>query len=196
MQANHGQIQIPLPTITDDARWIGRFSREVRKSIAALRDRSIVITGGQIRFSGGASYTPWKPTFSKTGIDPSIVYKCRFNLGTLNNVCASNWDTDHTLPSDGSVKFVMLQVTTASGSVTGLEIQLSSTAPASDTVLESTPPPVFKILLGVVDKSTAKMIVFDNLNASASEVFRQSRTTTTPGEEPFSRFWRWAYSAV
>lgn len=45
MQAKHGQIEIPLPTITDDARWIGRFSREVRKSIAALRDRQIIVTG-------------------------------------------------------------------------------------------------------------------------------------------------------
>ena len=48
MQANHGQIQIPLPSITDDPRWIGRFSRDVRKSIAALRDRQIVVTGKYI----------------------------------------------------------------------------------------------------------------------------------------------------
>lgn len=53
MQANHGQIQIPLPTITDDPRWIGRFSREVRKSIAALRDRKLIVTGQNIRFSAG-----------------------------------------------------------------------------------------------------------------------------------------------
>ena len=146
--------------------------------------------------SGSSSYTPWEPSFFTTGAEPSLVYKCRFNLGTLNDVCAANWDTDHTLPSDGSVRFVMLQVTTSSGKVTGLEIQLSSTAPASDTVLEGTPPPVWKILLGVVDKSSAKMIVSENLNASASEVFRQSRTTTTPGAEPFSRFWRWSHSNV
>jgi hypothetical protein len=50
MQAKHGQTQIPMPTITDDPRWIGRFSREVRKSIAALRDRQVIITGQNIRF--------------------------------------------------------------------------------------------------------------------------------------------------
>jgi hypothetical protein len=55
MQANHGQIQIPLPSITDDPRWIGRFSRDVRKSIAALRDRKVSITGQNIRFSGGTA---------------------------------------------------------------------------------------------------------------------------------------------
>jgi hypothetical protein len=47
MNARHGQTPIPLPTIVDDPRWIGRFSREVRKSIAALRDRRIVVSGGQ-----------------------------------------------------------------------------------------------------------------------------------------------------
>jgi len=43
MNIRHGQTPIPLPTIVDDPRWIGRFSREVRKSIAALRDRKIVV---------------------------------------------------------------------------------------------------------------------------------------------------------
>ncbi|MGA0846246.1 MAG: hypothetical protein ACO3RV_06855 [Luteolibacter sp.] len=57
MEANHGQTPIPLPTITDDPRWIGRFSREVRKSIAALRDRRIILTG-----KGGSAFgTPSTP---------------------------------------------------------------------------------------------------------------------------------------
>lgn len=42
MNARNGSSKIPLPSIIDDARWIGRFSREVRKSIAALRDRKVV----------------------------------------------------------------------------------------------------------------------------------------------------------
>lgn len=40
---NDGTL-IPIPSIVDDARWIGRFSREVRKSITALRDRRQVLT--------------------------------------------------------------------------------------------------------------------------------------------------------
>lgn len=42
MNIRNDSSKIPLPSIVDDARWIGRFSREVRKSIAALRDRRIV----------------------------------------------------------------------------------------------------------------------------------------------------------
>jgi hypothetical protein len=45
MNANHGILPIPMPTIIDDGRDVGRFSREVRRSIAALRDRKIVFQG-------------------------------------------------------------------------------------------------------------------------------------------------------
>jgi len=54
MNAHHGKLPIPLPTITDDPRWIGRFSREVRKSIAALRDRRVIVSGGKKAAGGGA----------------------------------------------------------------------------------------------------------------------------------------------
>jgi len=47
--------------------------------------------------SGGAAvdYQPWKPNFFTTGTDPSIVYKCTFNLGTVNQVIAENLVRDH-----------------------------------------------------------------------------------------------------
>jgi hypothetical protein len=143
-----------------------------------------------------ADYIPWKPTFFITGVNPSIVYKCRFNLGTINDVSASNWDEEHILPTDDSVRFVMLDVTTTSGQVTGLEIILESTAPIADTILIDTPPPVWRIMLGVVDKTSGQMIENTNLGAVAAEVYRSSKVVVTPGGEPFSRYWRWNHSAV
>lgn len=59
MKADHGTTPIPLPAIVDDPRWIGRFSREVRKSIAALRDRKIIVRG---RVGRGGKSHPWKVT--------------------------------------------------------------------------------------------------------------------------------------
>ena len=61
MKADHGATPIPLPNIVDDPRWIGRFSREVRKSIAALRDRKIIVRGRQGR-GGGQVSLPWQVT--------------------------------------------------------------------------------------------------------------------------------------
>lgn len=158
-----------------------------------------LISAGRQYPSGGrgvSEYTPWAPTFTTTGTAPSLSYFCRFNLGTLNNVAASNWDTVHTLPTDTSVRFVFLEVTTSDGKVTGLEIQLSTTAPIEDAVLIDTPPPVHKILLGVVDRSTGSMIETTNLSAAAVEVYRASKTVVTPGSEPFSRYWRWDHSSA
>lgn len=56
MKADHGATPIPIPSIVDDPRWIGRFSREVRKSIAALRDRKVIVRGRQGR--GGGEIKP------------------------------------------------------------------------------------------------------------------------------------------
>lgn len=47
MDTRNTGTPIPLPAIIDDHRWLGRFSREVRKSIAALRDRGQVVTRDQ-----------------------------------------------------------------------------------------------------------------------------------------------------
>jgi len=58
MNARHGSTPIPLPTIVDDPRWIGRFSREVRKAIAALRDRPIISTS-RPSVSGGGAFPPF-----------------------------------------------------------------------------------------------------------------------------------------
>jgi hypothetical protein len=58
MNARHGSTPIPLPTIVDDPRWIGRFSREVRKAIAALRDRPIISTS-RPSVSGDGAFPPF-----------------------------------------------------------------------------------------------------------------------------------------
>jgi len=55
MKASHGTTPIPLPGIVDDPKWIGRLSRDIRKSIAALRDRKVIVHGNSARLGGGAS---------------------------------------------------------------------------------------------------------------------------------------------
>jgi hypothetical protein len=191
MQAKHGQIQIPIPSITDDPRWIGRFSREVRKSIAALRDRQILVTG-QFKFPIKNIKNPWESSL----IYEDDKFKVRFNLGTINNVCASNWDTKFDLPTDNAVRFVILTITSANGKITEVVISLQTTPMNEDFVTKDTPPPSHKILLGVVSEQQQVMIEDTNLNAVAVEVFRESKASTAVGSEPFSRYWRWQHTSV
>jgi len=174
--------------------------------LAAIERRTPGIAGGGINhFFGGtvitpprkakrggsSTYVPWRPSFFTEGSSEAPVYKCRFNLGTVNNVPAGNWNDKFTLPSDDSLKFVVITVTTESGKVTGVTISLDTAAPTEDSIAKDTPPVEFKIVLGAVGKQTGKMIVAVNLDMIAQEVFRETKTAPAVGGEPYSRWWRW-----
>jgi len=174
--------------------------------LAAIERRTPGIAGGGINhFFGGtvitpprkakrggsSTYVPWRPSFFTEGSSEAPVYKCRFNLATVNNVPAGNWNDKFTLPSDDSLKFVVITVTTESGKVTGVTISLDTAAPTEDSIAKDTPPVEFKIVLGAVGKQTGKMIVAVNLDMIAQEVFRETKTAPAVGGEPYSRWWRW-----
>lgn len=178
--------------------------------LSAIERRTPGVAGGGINhFFGGtvitpprkakrgaaaSAYIPWKPSFFTEGTPEAPVYKCRFNLGTVNNVPAGNWNDPFTLPSDDSLKFVVITVTTESGKVTGVTISLDTAAPTEDSIAKDTPPVEFKIVLGAVGKQTGKMIVTVNLDMVAQEIFRETKTAPAVGGEPYSRWWRWTQS--
>ena len=147
------------------------------------------------RIGGGtvsAGYVPWAPNFFTEGSGESTVYKCRFNLGTMNQVAASNWNAEHTLGmAADAYHFVILSITTASGKVTGLTLSVDATAPSEDSLAKDTPPTSFKVVLGAIGRTEGKMIHTTNLEAVAAEVFRETKTAPAAGAEPFSRWWRW-----
>lgn len=151
-----------------------------------------VITSPKSKRGPGSGYVPWKPVFFTEGTPEAPIYKCRFNLGTVNNVPAENWNDIFTLPSDDSLKFVVITISTESGKVTGVTISLDVAAPTEDSISKDTPPVEFKVVLGAVGKQIGKMIVAVNLDMIAMEVFRETVTTPAIGGEPFSRWWRWA----
>lgn len=190
-----------LPSIS------GKTASQIFKEIINFQraSRIVSVTGGRLRESPNGTVieidqtnqrrisqyggvTPWEPSFFMDGAD----YKCRFNLGTCNNVVASNWNDAFTLPSDDSSKFVVLTVTTASGKVTGISLSVDASAPAEDVIAEDTPPITHKIVLGAIGKTSAQMIIDFNIVILAEEVFRSSAAAPAAGAEPFNRWWRWS----
>lgn len=140
-------------------------------------------------------YVPWAANFFTTGSSPSLNYYCRFNLGTINDVVAYNWNDEHVMSmGENSFHFVILTVTTGSGRVTSASIDISANAPGQDTVASGTPPVVFKIVLGAVGRTSAQMIENTNLAATAVEVYRESKSAPATGQELFTRWWRWGRS--
>lgn len=147
----------------------------------------------ETRGGGGgaaAGCIPWDPTFTNVAGQDYVT----FSLGLLNQVSAGNWDTPLALGPTDTV-WPVLDVTASNGVITGYDIALDATPPSADTVQDDTPPDSFKIVLGVIDSLSACMAVAENLEASAIEVFRKSRTPPTIGEEPFTRVWRWKVNA-
>ncbi len=59
MKPRYGPTPIPIPSAISDAKHIGRFSREVRKSVCALRDRSVIVRGGNGQSGGGYKPNPF-----------------------------------------------------------------------------------------------------------------------------------------
>jgi hypothetical protein len=138
---------------------------------------------------GGASAggcIPWKPVF--TNVDGQDFV--RFELGLLNQLAAGNWNTPLEIGATETV-WPVLDVTASNGIITGFDLALDTATPTADTVQEDTPPDSFKIVLGVIDSLSPCMAVTQNLEASAIELFRKSKTPVSVGEEPFTRVWRW-----
>lgn len=188
-------INLP-PRVVKDMAVTAVWANSIREAIARLANRRISNNRGGGSGGGGGEYVPWAANFTTEGTVEIPVYKVRFNLGTLNNVAAANWDEVHTLADDDTVRFVVLTITSASGKVTGLTIGIQSTIIGEDEMSKDTPPTTHKILLGAISKTSAVMIEDTNLNAVAVEVFRESKAITGEGEEPFSRWWRWAHTQV
>ena len=161
MQANHGQIQIPLPTITDDPRWIGRFSREVRKSIAALRDRKITVTGRGAIFSGKTKKLQIiKSSNDEISISPGYVNQVYPTIaGTSINtdpppviaITAESWIW---------IKCVGTFATPDTYVVT-IEKTTTSTAPAASTIISTGFTTCF--LLGIVGFASGDITTITNV---------------------------------
>lgn len=189
---------VTLPRLPRGVGNLLKWSREVNQCLQQLRDRVVVTKSSKgVAASAPTSYIPWDPQFFTTGSLPSLVYKCRINLGTVNNVAASNWNAEHVLPSaEDEFKFVVLTITSANGKVSGVEISVDAASPATDAVSKDVPPGTQKILLGAIGRSSAKMIIVKNLQMAGVEVFRETKSSPAVGAEPFSRWWRWEYSTV
>jgi len=188
-------LPINLPSrVTSGQPVSADWANSIREAIARLANRKFTKSNALIMDS---TLNPWQPVFSQTGTAPSITYTCRFNLGTLNNIPATNWNSEFTLSmAEGSYYFVVLTVTTSSGQVTGLTLSVDATAPATDDIAKSTPPVTHKIVLGAIGRTEAKMIETTNLNATASVVFLESKAAPAVGAEPYDRWWRWNHTTV
>lgn len=141
--------------------------------------------------SGSDECLPWEATIRNKGDSDAPEWVVTFNPGTVNQVVPGNWNTEFPLPEFGT-RWPTVTVTTSFGRVTGVSLSVDASPPTGDSVAKDTPPTSFKIILGVIHNHIALMTATANINATGEVVFTESRTPPNPGEEPFSRWYRWA----
>lgn len=122
--------------------------------------------------------------------------------GTVNRLLPANIFQKFYLSA--GVFYVKLQCQTDGKAPTYVSIFLDSNAGSNDSPSgRSTPPVVFSLVLGVIVvesnsggglSPTVLQVVYNNLFFYPSVLFVETKIPTTPGEEPFTRWWGWAAS--
>lgn len=184
-------VNLP-PRVAKNDEVTAFWANSIREAIWRLSQRKN-FTGGGGGGGGGSDLAPWQPIFRESG----GTYYATINLGTINGVAATNWNTEHTLSmGPSSYYFIVATVTTSSGKVTAVSLSIDASAPSEDSIAKNAPPTTFYVVLGAIGETTAKMIHVLNLNAEAAEVFREGKSAPAVGAEPFERWWRWNLDTV
>jgi hypothetical protein len=166
------------------------WANQIREALSRLDKRKVASIP---KVYGKSEFEPWKPNFSKDGANS--VFTC--NLGLINGMIADNWDDEFTAPADGAAaKFLTVEITSASGEITGFSLVLADNAPTEEVISPDVPPTTHTIVLSAILYNRYLPVLTTNLTATATEAFRESKTGIAVGEEPFTRHYRWTYTAV
>jgi hypothetical protein len=192
MNIRHGQTPIPLPTIVDDPRWIGRFSREVRKSIAALRDRRIVVAGGQ-RAAGAQPIIPFRLTArnddgtikwmvssersSITNGTNGIAYDFGDTGTAWTSTSPKKFDVEHSLASPASKYIVLLAEVDSSLVASNWTLADVDIADAEEVGLDGGSPEAQDEIRLLIGKLTVETAPDPDTVTVSQAVFSQQRTT-------------------
>lgn len=172
------------------AKDINTLSRGIR----TLTERGVepfrqIVTGTPF-----AGCLAWKPHFRNDGTEMTPDWKVWLDYGDVNGVAPTNWDTEFSITA-GTDYWPTLTVTTSNGQITAITLSMETSPQTADSTADGAPPTTFKITLGVLYVQTACMLYDAALTATATEIYRASKGSLSfAGEEPFTRYWRWAVS--
>lgn len=119
--------------------------------------------------------------------------------GTVNGFIPSNIFTSGKLTkfslTGADTHYVVLNVTTNGKQVTAVTIGIDTSPPANANANMGSAPTDFKHCLAVIGGDTNRRTVFQiavgNVICYPKEIFKESKTPTTDGSEPFNRWYSW-----
>jgi hypothetical protein len=128
---------------------------------------------------------------SRQNPDNANQYLVTVRPGTLNNVLASNWNTEETCGAE-ELKYVVLTATATANAIVSTLLSLEASPPTAEQ------PPVkwglpteFTVLVGLVLGPLVWQVVYDNLSYAGAKRITTDREDPQPGELPYDNFYVW-----
>ena len=115
--------------------------------------------------------------------------------GTINGLLPSNYNSTFTL-TPGTTYYLVLNVTTSGGQVTGATLAFNTSAPAAIPVNAGQPPTSFSFLIGVLlvgatSGTWYRTIGPGSLSAAGQLSYQANATSPSPGTLPYTNYYTW-----
>ena len=115
--------------------------------------------------------------------------------GTINNILPSNIIGEESLQqfalSADVLKYVVLDCSAASNSLTSCTVQITESQPAPQVPQAFALPGNYKVVLGLVYNAVVYQVVTTNLLVASKQAYITDKTNPTPGSLPYNLFLQW-----
>ena len=111
--------------------------------------------------------------------------------GTLNNVLASNWNAELTVPAD-SLRYIVLSASANNNAIVSTSMSADSSPPSGEQSPQKWALPTsFKVILGLVLGPQVWQVVYDNLSYTSAKRITTDRANPAIGQLPYDNWYIW-----
>ena len=111
--------------------------------------------------------------------------------GTLNNVLASNWNAELTVPA-ASLRYIVLTASANNNAIVSTSMSADSSPPSGEQSPQKWALPTsFKVILGLVLGPQVWQVVYDNLSYTSAKRITTDRANPAIGQLPYDNWYIW-----
>ena len=175
-----------------------RITRVVNGTFKKLPGGTEIVVAPQS--GGGGTFATKHPFQIASFVDPesnpeSPSYLVTVQPGTINNILPSNIIGEESLQqfalSADVLKYVVLDCSAASNSLTSCTVQITESQPAPQVPQAFALPGNYKVVLGLVYNAVVYQVVTTNLLVASKQAYITDKTNPTPGSLPYNLFLQW-----
>lgn len=128
---------------------------------------------------------------SRQDPDDENQYIVTVRPGTLNNVLASNWNAELTVPAS-SLRYIVLSASANNNAIVSTSMSADSSPPSGEQSPQKWALPTsFKVILGLVLGPQVWQVVYDNLSYTSAKRITTDRANPAIGQLPYDNWYIW-----